>query len=104
MEGVVDVMATTTTKATQNGGRDMKLTRAPVAVGSLADIVALAARPTTAQEGNRVFTEESESERYRDVLGVTTDPVVSSDIIKDTRAWLSTSACRRSSMVISSRS
>jgi len=33
-----------------------------------------------------VFTEEAESERYRGVLGVTTDPVVSSDIIKDTRA------------------
>jgi glyceraldehyde 3-phosphate dehydrogenase len=60
--------------------------RAPVAVGSLADIVALAARPTTVREVNRVFTEEAESERYRGVLGVTTDPVVSSDIIKDTRA------------------
>jgi glyceraldehyde 3-phosphate dehydrogenase len=60
--------------------------RAPVAVGSLADIVALATRPTTVQEVNRVFTEEAESERYRGVLGVTTDPVVSSDIIKDTRA------------------
>jgi glyceraldehyde 3-phosphate dehydrogenase len=60
--------------------------RAPVAVGSLADIVALAARPTTVQEVNRVFTEEADSERYRGVLGVTTDPVVSSDIIKDTRA------------------
>ena len=60
--------------------------RAPVAVGSLADIVALAARPTTVEEVNRVFTEEAESERYRGVLGVTTDPLVSSDIIKDTRA------------------
>jgi glyceraldehyde 3-phosphate dehydrogenase len=37
-------------------------------------------------EVNRVFTEEAESERYRGVLGVTTDPVVSSDIIKDPRA------------------
>ena len=43
-------------------------------------------RPTTVQELNRVFTKEAESERYRGVLGVTTDPVVSSDIIKDTRA------------------
>ena len=33
-----------------------------------------------------MFTEEAESERYRGVLGVTTDPLVSSDIIKDTRA------------------
>jgi glyceraldehyde 3-phosphate dehydrogenase len=60
--------------------------RAPVPVGSLADIVALAARATTVDEVNRVFTEEAESERYRGVLGVTTDPVVSSDIIKDPRA------------------
>ena len=60
--------------------------RAPVAVGSLADIVAVAARPTTVDEVNRVFTEEAESQRYRGVLGVTTDPLVSSDIIKDSRA------------------
>ena len=60
--------------------------RAPVPVGSLADIVGLAARPTTVDEVNRVFTEEAASERYRGVLGVTADPVVSSDIIKDPRA------------------
>lgn len=60
--------------------------RAPVPVGSLADIVALAARPVTIEEVNRVFAEEAESERYRGVLGVTSDPLVSSDIIKDSRA------------------
>jgi glyceraldehyde 3-phosphate dehydrogenase len=60
--------------------------RAPVPVGSLADIVALAARATTVDELNRVFTEEADSERYRGVLGVTADPFVSSDIIKDSRA------------------
>ena len=60
--------------------------RAPVAVGSLADIVCLAARPTTVDEVNRLFVEEAESARYRGILGVTADPVVSSDIIKDPRA------------------
>lgn len=60
--------------------------RAPVAVGSLADIVALAAKPVTVEEVNRVFSEEAESDRYRGVLGVTMDPLVSSDIIKDSRA------------------
>jgi glyceraldehyde 3-phosphate dehydrogenase len=60
--------------------------RVPVAIGSLADIVAVAARPTTVDELNRVFTAEAESERYRGVLGVTKDPLVSSDIIKDPRA------------------
>ena len=33
-----------------------------------------------------MFTEEAGSERYLGVVGVTTDPVVSSDIIKDSRA------------------
>ena len=60
--------------------------RAPVAIGSLADIVAVGARPTTVAEVNQVFTAEADSERYRGVLGVTSDPVVSSDIIKDPRA------------------
>ena len=35
---------------------------------------------------NRVFTEESATDRYRGVVGVTTDPLVSCDIIKDSRA------------------
>ena len=35
---------------------------------------------------NRLFVEEAESERYRGILGVTADPVVSSDIIQDPRA------------------
>ena len=60
--------------------------RAPVSVGSLADIVCLTSRPTTVDEVNRLFVEEAESERYRGILGVTADPVVSSDIIRDPRA------------------
>ena len=48
--------------------------------------MAVVARPTTVDEVNQVFTAEAESERYRGVLGVTTDPLVSSDIIKDPRA------------------
>ena len=55
-------------------------------VGSLADIVSLVARTTTVDEVNRVLVEEAESDRYRGILGVTTDPIVSSDIIKDPRA------------------
>ena len=80
--------AVATTKALpQYRGRfDGIAVRAPVAVGSLADIVALAARPVAVDEVNRIFSEEAETERYRGVLGVTTDPLVSSDIIKDSRA------------------
>jgi glyceraldehyde 3-phosphate dehydrogenase len=60
--------------------------RGPVTVGSLADIVLVTERNTTVEEINQIFTEESASERYQDILGVTSDPIVSSDIIKDPRA------------------
>jgi glyceraldehyde 3-phosphate dehydrogenase len=80
--------ATATTKALPEyrGRFDGVAVRAPVPVGSLADIVTLAARSTTVEEVNRVFTEEAASERYRGILGVTTDPIVSSDINKNPRA------------------
>ena len=60
--------------------------RGPVAVGSLADIVIVAERKTSVEEINQIFIEEAASERYRDIIGVTHDPIVSSDIIKDPRA------------------
>jgi len=60
--------------------------RGPVAVGSLADIVLVAERKTSVDEINQIFVEESASDRYRDIVGVTEDPIVSSDIIKDPRA------------------
>lgn len=41
---------------------------------------------TSAEEVNAVFRDEAASERYRDVLGVSEDPLVSSDIIGDPRA------------------
>jgi glyceraldehyde 3-phosphate dehydrogenase len=80
--------AAATTKALPkyHGRFDGVAVRAPITAGSLADIVALATRPVTVEEVNRVFSEEAESDRYRGVLGVTTDPLVSSDIIKDARA------------------
>ena len=79
--------AATTNALPQYRGRfDGVAVRAPVAVGSLADIVALAARPVAVEAVNRIFSEEAESDRYRGVLGVTTDSLVSSDIIKDSRA------------------
>ena len=69
-----------------HGKFDGVAVRGPVAVGSLADIVAITSGPTTVADVNRAFVEEAESERYRGVLGVTSDPIVSSDIIKDSRA------------------
>jgi glyceraldehyde 3-phosphate dehydrogenase len=60
--------------------------RGPVVVGSLSDVVFLLDRDTTTEEVNEVFRQEAATDRYRDVLGVTDDPLVSADIIKDPRA------------------
>lgn len=60
--------------------------RAPIEVGSIADIVVVTKRPTTVEEVNEVFTEEAQTPRYHGILGVSRDPMVSSDIIGDPRA------------------
>ena len=79
-------LATTRALPQFRGRFDGVAVRVPVPAGALADIVALAAKAVTVEEVNRVFAEEAESERYRGVLGVTADPFVSSDILKDSRA------------------
>jgi len=60
--------------------------RAPVAVGSIADITVVTSRRTSVDEVNQVFTEESETSRYTGIVGVTSDPLVSSDIIGESCA------------------
>ncbi|HME96238.1 MAG TPA: glyceraldehyde 3-phosphate dehydrogenase NAD-binding domain-containing protein [Methylomirabilota bacterium] len=60
--------------------------RAPVPVGSIADIVCLVARPTSVDEVNRLFREEASSSRYRGIVGVSDEALVSADIIQDPRA------------------
>jgi len=60
--------------------------RAPIPVGSIADITFVTSRPTSVGEVNQIFTEEAETTRYAGVLGVSREPLVSSDIIGDPRA------------------
>jgi glyceraldehyde 3-phosphate dehydrogenase len=60
--------------------------RAPIAVGSIADLTFVTSRRTTVEEVNEVLTEEAGTPRYTGVLGVTVDPLVSSDIVSDPRA------------------
>jgi glyceraldehyde 3-phosphate dehydrogenase len=60
--------------------------RAPVPIGSLADIVVMSARMTTVGEVNGIFREEADTDRYRGILGVSEDPIVSSDIIQESYA------------------
>jgi glyceraldehyde 3-phosphate dehydrogenase len=60
--------------------------RAPIPVGSVADIVFDSSRPTTIEEVNDAFRQEAASARYEGILGVSEDPLVSSDIVGDPRA------------------
>ena len=79
-------LATTRAVPELEGRFDGVAIRVPVAVGSIADVVFVTGRPTSAEEVNDVFREEAASERYREVLGVSEDPLVSSDVIGDPRA------------------
>jgi glyceraldehyde 3-phosphate dehydrogenase len=60
--------------------------RVPIPVGSIADLTFVTSRETSVEEVNRILSEESETERYAGVLGVSRDQLVSSDIIGDPRA------------------
>jgi glyceraldehyde 3-phosphate dehydrogenase len=60
--------------------------RAPIPAGSIADLTFVTSRATTVDEVNRIFTEEAQTDRYAGVLGVSHDPLVSSDIVGDPRA------------------
>ncbi|MEX2234705.1 MAG: type I glyceraldehyde-3-phosphate dehydrogenase [Cyclobacteriaceae bacterium] len=60
--------------------------RTPVPVGSMSDITLVAARNTTPGEINNILLEESNTSRYKSVLSVSNEPLVSSDIIKSSFA------------------
>ncbi|MGC9540549.1 type I glyceraldehyde-3-phosphate dehydrogenase [Streptomyces sp. UG1] len=60
--------------------------RVPVPVGSIADITMVTVRPTSTEEVNGLFREEAATDRYRGVLGIAEEPLVSTDIIGDPRA------------------
>ena len=79
-------VATTRALPEFRGKFDGVAVRVPVAVGSLADIVFVTARGTSVEEVNGIFKEEAVTERYREVLAVTEEPIVSSDIIQQAYA------------------
>jgi glyceraldehyde 3-phosphate dehydrogenase len=62
--------------------------RAPIPVGSIADLTFVTSRKTSVDEVNRILTEEAATDRYAGVLGVSRDPLVSSDIVGDSRATI----------------
>lgn len=57
--------------------------RVPVVAGSIADITFVAKRRTSVEEINEILTKAAASSKWKGILKVTVDPVVSSDIIKE---------------------
>ena len=60
--------------------------RVPVLTGSISVIVFLSARPTSADEINRYFEEAAGSDRWRGIMAVTREQLVSRDIVGDPHA------------------
>jgi glyceraldehyde 3-phosphate dehydrogenase len=60
--------------------------RTPVVVGSISDITFLSDRPTTPEEINNILKEEAQTDRYKEVVLVSDEPLVSSDIIQSAYA------------------
>jgi glyceraldehyde 3-phosphate dehydrogenase len=79
-------LATTRALPEYAGRFDGIAIRAPIPVGSIADLTFVTSRPTSVDEVNQVLSQEAETKRYAGVLGVSRDPLVSSDIIGDSRA------------------
>ena len=55
--------------------------RVPVPVGSIVDVTFISKRPTTVEEVNKILTDASQTDRWQDLIAVTDEPIVSSDII-----------------------
>lgn len=60
--------------------------RTPVVVGSMSDITFVAERPTSVEEINAILKEEAATDRYKKVVSVSEEPLVSTDIIQSTFA------------------
>lgn len=87
--GAINIVPTSTGAATATGQTvpevqgifDGVAFRVPVPVGSVSDITALLKKDVSVEDVNEALTKAAESDRYKDILGVTTDPIVSTDII-----------------------
>ncbi|MFO8130233.1 MAG: type I glyceraldehyde-3-phosphate dehydrogenase [Bacteroidales bacterium] len=78
--------ATTKVLTQLDGKFEGSAIRGPVPVGSISDMNFVTGKASTKKEINDIFKKEARSERYKDILSVNTEPLVSSDIIKDPSA------------------
>lgn len=78
------------TKALPNlsGKFDGLSVRVPVVSGSLVDITFIAKRPTSVEEINKILTEAARAPRWQGIFNVTSDQLVSSDILSSPYASL----------------
>lgn len=77
----------TTRVLTQLAGKfEGSAIRGPIPAGSISDINFVTRKKANKEQVNEIFRKEAETDRYRGILGVTDEPLVSSDIIQDTRA------------------
>ncbi len=60
--------------------------RVPVSVGSLSDFTFLLKKETSVEEVNEVLKRAADSDQFRKYLAVTTDPIVSSDVVGDSHS------------------
>jgi len=76
--------ATTTILPSLKGKMDGIALRVPVPTGSISDITVEMSREATAEEINALFRKYADGE-LKGILGITDDPIVSTDIIADDR-------------------
>jgi glyceraldehyde 3-phosphate dehydrogenase (phosphorylating) len=79
-------IATTKALPQYKGKFDGISIRTPVVVGSISDITFVAERATSVEEINSILKEEAGTERYKKVVSVSDEPLVSTDIIQSTFA------------------
>lgn len=60
--------------------------RTPIPVGSISDITFITERRTSVEEINSILSDESKTERYKFVVAVSNEPLVSSDIVQSSFA------------------
>ncbi|MGM0675348.1 MAG: type I glyceraldehyde-3-phosphate dehydrogenase, partial [Spirochaetota bacterium] len=79
-------VATTEVLPEHQGKFDGTSLRVPTPVGSISDITFVTERPTSAEEVNKIMREEAKSDKYKGIMAVSEDEIVSSDVIQDPHA------------------
>lgn len=79
-------VATTKALPQYKGKFDGIAVRTPVVVGSISDITFVAERATSVEEINSILKEEAATDRYKKVVSVSEQALVSTDIIQSTFA------------------